>query len=316
MACQCGHHEKTHFGLTGLCGAADGCPCNKFVEAKPAPASPKRYAEMTPDELQDWIHLHAIHLSWRESLAALRDAILAERASEVIGMRDTIDALRTRAERAERERDAERVSREFWWQAAEAAQKGSVQLEADLDNTVADKHRIEQERDDAKADFLHAHNARVTAESDLSRSRDAHNAAIQERDALKDEVAGFEAMWEEREKAHDAALGEAKRRAFCDGATWEAYERDSANGSARDEAARRYPATPSGEGVKWCGYCAKDRMPNTPCVCATPQPSEPVRVFVRRGMDEVVRLEGQVLTVTFDREDARRLLALAQTGEK
>jgi hypothetical protein len=244
MACQCGHHEKTHFGLTGLCGAADGCPCNKFVEAKPVPASPTRFAEMTGGELmREAVKRGA---DWGESFAALRDAILAERASEVIGMRDTIDALRTRTERAEQELELVR----------------KMEL-------ASDQIALEEMR---KVGDL---TTRLrTAESALGEAK---------REGAREALTRLSREWSETSYFRMCDIVE--------------HHRDT-----------RYPATPSREGVKWCGYCAKDRMPNTPCVCATPQPSEPL--FVPLGVDAADR---STAGITITAPLARRLLALAQT---
>lgn len=35
MTCTCGHHEHAHFSNIGLCGAPEGCDCNKFNELPP-----------------------------------------------------------------------------------------------------------------------------------------------------------------------------------------------------------------------------------------------------------------------------------------
>ena len=77
-------------------------------------------------------------------------------------------------------------------------------------------------------------------------------------------------------------------------------------------------ATPSGE-TKWCGYCAKDRMPNTPCVCATPSPEARevprevvVRVETRRGIGWYSN--GETI-VCITPADAKRIVALAQEAE-
>jgi hypothetical protein len=84
----------------------------------------------------------------------------------------------------------------------------------------------------------------ATLTADLSRSRDAHNAAIRERDALKDEVAGFEWGWEEREKAHDAEVAEAKRDAFKSGMVYGINAGpDVTIGDMLDKVDREYPAT-------------------------------------------------------------------------
>jgi hypothetical protein len=265
--CVCGHHAQAHLGETGLCGAPSGCDCNRFEPSKPV-SSPKRYAEMTGAELvTDRLSRVSASVSLEQVSVQQRDAILAERASEVIGMRDTIDALRTRAERAE-------------------------QLVREI-------------------------------EVDAQEVRMALRTAEQERDALKDEVAGFEAMWEAREKAHDAALGEA----FVEGAEWIHGRGESP--MIRAEAARRYPATPSGEGVTCkscrgtgttlerhgpglteelsCVDCQGTGKPATP----QPEPDGEIRLDVYDD-DGYVRYEHIRITAPL----ARRLLALAQTGEK
>jgi hypothetical protein len=54
-------------------------------------------------------------------------------------------------------------------------------------------------------------------------------------DALKDEVAGFEAMWKEREKAHDAALAEVTKER--DAARAERADLDSRNTALRAQLA-------------------------------------------------------------------------------
>jgi hypothetical protein len=257
--CECGHHAQAHVAYEGLCGSPEGCDCNRFEPSKPV-SSPKRFAEMTDWELRAWVSSHKS--GWNHiALAALRDAILAERASEVIGMRDTIDALRTRAERAE-------------------------QLVREI-------------------------------EVDAQEVRMALRTAEQERDALKDEVAGFEAMWEAREKAHDAALGEAKREgarealtAYADKAhIWNDQRIALGVESFRDA---EYPATPSGEGrnIEGCEACGYEEGHAYWCKSATPQP-EPdgeIRLDVYDD-DGYVRYEHVRITAPL----ARRLLALAQT---
>jgi hypothetical protein len=147
MTCICGHHEAVH---RAMCGAPEGCSCNKFVPATPLPA--KRLAEMTGAELADW--WFAQNRNAPVTMAALRDAIRAERDAEW-GMRT--EDFRTRAEKAEQ---AVRV------------------LENDLADTLRDKHRIERERDDTYAGQKH-HKAK--AEVYLERARTAE----QERDEWK-----------------------------------------------------------------------------------------------------------------------------------
>jgi hypothetical protein len=226
-------------------------------------SSPKRFAEMTGAELvTDRLSRVSASVSLEQVSVQQRDAILAERASEVIGMRDTIDALRTRAERAE-------------------------QLVREI-------------------------------EVDAQEVRMALRTAEQERDALKDEVAGFEAMWEAREKAHDAALGEAKREGarealgrlqewWADTSLRTVTSFTVAQNIAAFRA-REYPATPSGEGVT-----IDHDAPIEGAIDI--HAHEPLVIPVEYEVRDCVFRESATTRITITAPLARRLLALAQTGE-
>lgn len=142
--CECGHHEAVH---RAMCGAPEGCSCNKFVPATPLPA--ERLAEMTGAELADW--WFAQNRNAPVTMAALRDAIRAEADA------DHREAMM----RATREADRADETAAHWKRVAERAER-------EVGGLTADRNILQ-----ASVDTLTA---------DLSRSRDAHNVAIRERD--------------------------------------------------------------------------------------------------------------------------------------
>jgi hypothetical protein len=255
-------------------------------------SSPTRFAEMTGEALRAWWSdrtLAGTGFHDIESFATLRDAILAERDAEwAKQLFDTLnerDALRTRAERAEQERDA------------------------------------------ARAD---------------------ERLAVANADRMTDEVAGFEAMWEAREKAHDAALGEAKReiehwvldrraelgpqpnlsKSDSERYAWAgkmtAYDAVLAHVTGADVDPLD-PATPSGEGVTQAEPCLEHNAPRLSChkcrvwmdaqaqaVRATPQP-EAIVVPCEVNLTGRDWSPSGDYRITITAPLARRLLALAQT---
>ena len=205
---------------------------------------------------------------------------------------------------------------------------------------------MEHQRDTYRRWWQQVAGERDEARDELRRSRDAHNLAIRERDALqadldntvrekhriemerdgfRDEVAGFEAMWEQREKAHDAEtealraqLATAKREALTalcgqvhgrndDGTCKWVNSGDCSITSFRDT---HYPATPSGA-AKW--DISEPRNPTTP-----PPEAREVRknlCFVAQNEDgEVMRLNDSPVYVKLTPADAKRIVALARTG--
>jgi hypothetical protein len=285
-------------------------------------SSPTRFAEMTGAELRDKIY-NAPSNIYEVNLAALRDAILAERDAEhAVRMRETRDRLiaditelRTRAERAERELAGARSGGEQF----ESAWKGvcdaldvavgvgawlrfgttPAEDAADTIKALGKKLRTaERERDDAKADFLHAHNARVTAEAALGEAK---------REGAREALTAY------ADKAH----------------IWNDQRIALGVESFRDA---EYPATPSGEVVKsevkrelwpsvkgWpysCDKCGEQGECFTGCgmgecdaVRATPQPEAKREQEIRVYVDPAI-----VPFITITPDIARRLLALAQTG--
>jgi hypothetical protein len=193
---------------------------------------------------------------------------------------------------------------------------------------------IEHQRDTYRRWWQQVAGERDEARDELRRSRDAHNLAIRERDALqadldntvrekyriemerngfRDEVAGFEAMWEQREKAHDAEtealraqLATAKREGwyevaqYIQGQSHHPHPTDfGVATSIRAEAENRYPypATPSGE------LCDAD------CGCPSPEAREvpfPARFLV---LDHDGKCIGYV---PMGCTEARQVVAMAQ----
>ena len=131
------------------------------------------------------------------------------------------------------------------------------------------------------------------------------------------EIEGFEAMWEQREKAHDAEVaalraqlatakreaGEIAWQAFHSGAGWAADNRGATWDDIAKEVYRRYPATPSGE-TKCAGVAGCDGK-----CCATPSPEArevPRDVMLRVERESFVRITPA---------DAKRIVWLAQEAE-
>jgi hypothetical protein len=120
------------------------------------------------------------------------------------------------------------------------------------------------------------------------------------------EIAGFEAMWEQREKAHDAEtealraqLATAKREALvpC---------RECAGSGL-------VPATPSGEGVPSCNGCGR-KQGHGACECATPSPEAREVPFPARFL--VLDHDGKCIGyVPMGCTEARQVVAMAQEAE-
>jgi len=116
-------------------------------------------------------------------------------------------------------------------------------------------------------------------------------------DALKDEVAGFEWGWEQREKAHDAEtealraqLATAKREAFKSGMVYGINAGpDVTIGDMLDKVDAQYPATPSGE---WC---------DADCGCKPPE---------AREVPEWISFPAEDGYVTITPADAKRIVAM------
>jgi hypothetical protein len=137
---------------------------------------------------------------------------------------------------------------------------------------------------------LAAENATLTAQ--LAQAQADERLAVANADRMTDEIAGFEAMWEQREKAHDAEtealraqLATAKREGAREGigAVMEYARKAWASCVPHREIAafrdREYPATPSGELCDAdCGCQAPEAREGCPCRRPDcPTPSRPAR---------------------------------------
>lgn len=244
----------------------------------------KRFAEMTEAELYSaWLITNP-----SQGFAALRDAILAERDAEHADkLRDVEAAMhtyRTRAERAEQEA-----------------------VQAVRDAALSDLAKKAMER------------ALRTAEQD----RDALNEESVKNAEIIESLTKLAQEKSAKLRTAESALGEARRegarealervRQMCVKSQFRAAGNEKWRSVAdaediREFRDREYPATPSGEVVNTealgRGLSIGD-FPATPQPKATGSVGQSVRLYLA--------IDGAYQVVEFFAEDARRLLALAQT---